>query len=194
MSESDKSPFNYFDTEHALKEHAFIISASGGVAGVKDVGLVDSVIGLVQNDEYYPEFLDKVTHLVFGLNKNHAFNDGNKRASIALSSFFLELNNHDFAIAQYTRGMEDVAIWVAKSFINKEVLKKIIEFLLYDNPINIEYFIDQAKLYRPFIEPQDAPIRGDLLVEMVEDWIGEKDLGEDTKIKLLNAVSEKSKA
>jgi death-on-curing protein len=105
--------FNYFDTDHAIKEHQFIIDESGGFPGLKDRGLLDSVLSHIKNDDYYPELLDKMTHLVFGINKNHVFHDGNKRASIALSCFFLELNGHDFAV------------WLASSLIDQNLLLPI---------------------------------------------------------------------
>ena len=92
-------------------------------------------------------------------------------------------------IKQYTEGMEEVAIWVAKSFINKDLLKRIIEFLLYDDKINIYYFIDKARRYKDFIEPDQAPIDSDLLCPMVNDWIGDEPLSEENKLKLYEAVS-----
>ncbi len=181
--------FNYFDAAYAIKEHDFIIKHSGGLPGVKDVGMIESVLEHVQNDLYYPEFLDKLTHIVYGLNKNHAFHDGNKRSSLALSAFFLEINDHDFALRQYQHGMEEVVIWVAKSLIDKETLKKIIEFLVYDTPMNVAWFIEQAKRFRPFIEPMDQPITATLLQQMVRDWLGpDMNLSEDTLLQLLDVL------
>jgi len=165
--------FNYFTLEYAIKEHDQIIDKSGGRHGIKDIGMVDSVLEHMQNDLYYPTFLDKVTHLVYGLNKNHAFTDGNKRSSLALSAFFLELNDHGTSLAQYQRGMEEVLIWVAKSLISKDKLKDIIEFLIYDRPMNVAWFVCQAKKYRPFIEPENQPITATLLSKMIDSWIDE---------------------
>ena len=180
---------NYFTLEYALREQAYIIRHSGGLPGVRDAGMVESVLLLIQHDDYYPDFLDKVTHLVFGLNKNHAFMDGNKRASVALSAFFLELNGHDSALMQYQRGMEEVVIWVAKSLIDKDTLKTIIEFLVYDTPLNVAWFIAQAKLYQPFIEPENQPITAPLLQRMVRDWLGvEMCLSEETQLALLDVL------
>jgi len=74
----------YFDIEHAIRTHRFIIENSGGIPGIIETGKIESVLEHIQNDLYYPEFEDKLTHLVFSVNKFHAFNDGNKRTSIAL--------------------------------------------------------------------------------------------------------------
>jgi death-on-curing protein len=83
-----KARLNYFGVEYAIKEHNFIIEHSGGLSGVRDLGMIESVLEHIKNDEYYPDFLDKLTHIVYGFNKNHVFHDGNKRTSLALSAFF----------------------------------------------------------------------------------------------------------
>jgi prophage maintenance system killer protein len=51
------------------------------------------------------------------------FNDWNKRTSIIITSFFLDINN--IIIDDYVIKMEDLAIWVAKWEIGKEDLNKI---------------------------------------------------------------------
>ena len=112
----------YFDTERAIKEHDFIIKISGGLNGLKDIGLIDSVLEHIQNDLYYPAIEDKVCHLFYSINKNHAFNDGNKRTSIALSAFLLELNGFDFKVNYFIQEMENIAVHVADNRIEKELL------------------------------------------------------------------------
>ncbi len=83
--------FFYFTISYAIKTHDKIIEISGGLTGIKDLGNLESPLSHIQNDDYYPDLEDKITHLVFSINKNHAFTDGNKRTSIALGGFFLEL-------------------------------------------------------------------------------------------------------
>lgn len=78
----------YFDLKHAQKTHDKIIEISGGIQGAIDLGRLDSIIDQIKNDDYYPEFEDKLTHLVYSVNKGHCFTDGNKRTSIALGAFF----------------------------------------------------------------------------------------------------------
>lgn len=53
---------------------------------------LNSIIEFIKNDDYYPELEDKVTHLMFSINKNHIFADWNKRSSIYFSAYFLSLN------------------------------------------------------------------------------------------------------
>jgi death on curing protein len=123
----------YFDTAHAIKEHDFIIDNSGGLKGTKEAGLIDSVLNHIQNDMYYPEFEDKVCHLFYSINKNHAFNDGNKRTSIVLSAYLLELNGFDFKVSYFIQEMENIAVHVADNRIGKDLLHQIIISILYEN-------------------------------------------------------------
>lgn len=133
-----KNIYAYFDIDYALKTHALVIQKSGGLPGVKNAGSIESVLTHIQNDEYYPDFIDKITHLVHSVIKIHAFNDGNKRASIALSSFFLELNGHDFCVRKYQNEMENIVVWVAENKINKFLLHDLIESILYEDDYSEE--------------------------------------------------------
>lgn len=80
----------------------------------------------VRNDDYYPTFDSKLTHLVFAINKFHAFEDGNKRSSIALGTYFLELNGYGYCVTSFVREMENIAVWVADNKIDKALLGEII--------------------------------------------------------------------
>ena len=125
-----KNIYAYFDANHAIKTHDFIISVSGGMAGVKDYGQIESVLIHIQNDEYYPDFITKLNHLVFSFVKFHAFNDGNKRSGIALGAYFLEINGFDDCIRKFQKEMENIVVWVAENKISKPLLEKIIESLI----------------------------------------------------------------
>lgn len=122
----------YFDAEHAVKVHDQIIINSGGILGIINYGLLESSIEHTKNDLYYPNFEDKLTHLFFSINKNHCFNDGNKRASIALSAYFLEINNCGFIVPKFIDKMENIAVDVADNRIEKDLLLEIIYSILYE--------------------------------------------------------------
>ncbi len=130
--------FLYFTTAYAIKTHDKIIEISGGANGIKDLGNIESPLDHVKNDDYYPDLEDKVTHLVFSINKNHAFNDGNKRTSIALGAFFLELNGLGILVSRFIIEMENVAVHVADNRITKELLFEIISSLIYDDDYSEE--------------------------------------------------------
>lgn len=127
------STFFYFDTAHAIERHDWIIENTGGSTGEADIGLLDSPLEHIKNDDYYPSMEDKLSHLVFSINKNHAFRDGNKRTSIALGAYFLKLNGYDYIVKTFVREMENVAVWVADNVINKALLQEIITSMIYED-------------------------------------------------------------
>lgn len=102
-------------------------------AGYRDIGLLDSVLDHIQNDMYYPSFPEKLTHLVFSVNKFHAFNDGNKRASISLGAYFLELNGYDYCVRTFMLRMENIVVWVAEGKIDKSLLGEMICSLIEED-------------------------------------------------------------
>lgn len=135
----------YFDTAHSIKMHDWIIEKSGGLAGVypDGEGKLHSVLEHIQNDDYYPYFEDKLTHLIYSVNKLHVFLDGNKRSSIVLGAYFLELNGYDYCVKEFTLKMENIVVWLAESKISKELLHKIICSILnneedYDETLKYE--------------------------------------------------------
>jgi death on curing protein len=128
----------YFDIHYALKVHDWLIENSGGLPGSNNLGLLESAIEHIQNDLYYPEIQDKLTHLVFAINKFHAFVDGNKRSSIALGAYFLELNGYNFVIKKFVLEMENIAVWVAEGRISKELLGELIESLIFEEDFSEE--------------------------------------------------------
>ena len=137
MADDVQSRFFYFNVKYAMSTHDWIIEKSGGLTGTKDIGQLESPLEHIQNDWYYPEIEDKLTHLVFSINKNHAFNDGNKRSSLALGAYFLELNGFDYIVQHFVCEMENITVWVADNVIDKELLHKIISSILYDDEYSI---------------------------------------------------------
>jgi death-on-curing protein len=133
MDEHQGLRYYYFDVVHAIETQRWIIENSGGLAGVKNVEHLESVLGHIQNDMYYPEMPDKLTHLVFSINKNHPFNDGNKRSSIGLGAYFLELNGYDYIVTRFVLEMENIAVYVADNVVNKELLRELVASLLYED-------------------------------------------------------------
>lgn len=126
----------YFNVNNAILAHKKIIEISGGIDGVKDKGNIESPLYHIQNDDYYPSFEEKLTHLVFSLNKNHAFNDGNKRTSIALGAFFLIINGLEVFADKFIIEMENIAVTVADNIIDKDLLFEIIFSLINDEDYN----------------------------------------------------------
>ena len=130
--------FIYFDIIHAIQVHDEIIERSGGVKGFLNIGILESSLEHIQNDLYYYSLEDKLTHLFFSVNKNHSFHDGNKRSAIALSAYFLEINNCDFIVSRFMKEMENLAVDVADNLIDKDLLLEIITSLIYEEDYSEE--------------------------------------------------------
>lgn len=126
----DDIHFNYFDIAHAIRVHDWIIDQSGGLHGIRDLGVLESVLEHIQNDWYYPGFIEKLSHLFFSINKFHAFSDGNKRSGIVLSTYFLEINGFGHCVKLFVHEMENIAVWVADGAIDKGLLNTIIHDLV----------------------------------------------------------------
>lgn len=140
--------FQYFTVEFSIEVHDNIIRESGGFMGIRDNGLIDSTLDHVQNDFYYPELEDKVTHLIFSFNKNHCFNDGNKRSSIALAAYFLTINNLEALVGKFILEMENVVVDVADNVFDRDLLYEIVISILYEDDYSeeLKMKIIQAKL------------------------------------------------
>jgi len=149
--------FNYFKAKNSIKIHDKIIEISGGRTGLKNYGNIDSPLEHIQNDEYYPTFEGKLTHLVFSFNKFHAFNDGNKRTSIAVGAFFLEVNGLSIFIDKFIIEMENIAVAIADNLIDKDLLLDIIKSIINDIEFSEElklkiiYALSQKKIDGPEI-------------------------------------------
>lgn len=124
---------NYFDIDEAIQLHDMIIDSMGGAQGYNrtSLGYLASALEHIKNDEYYPTFLDKLTHLVFSCVKFHPFLDGNKRTAIYLGMFFLELNKQEGYFVHFAVIMEDIVVKLAQNSISKDELRKIIKEILY---------------------------------------------------------------
>ncbi len=141
----------FFKIKQVIRIHDFLIQKSGGCAGIRDIGIIESALAHIQNDCYYPEFEDKLTHLVFFVNKSHAFNDGNKRTSVALGAYLLEVNGIEYCIDNFITEMENIAVHIANNLIDKSLLKDIIYSI-----INEDFFSEELKLkITDAIQPKD---------------------------------------
>jgi death-on-curing protein len=121
----------YITIEQAVEIHAKTVEVSGGGSlGVLDKGRLESVLEHIQNDGYYPTFLNKITHLFFSANKFHCFQDGNKRLAITLSAQFLLNNGYMYCVGDFMRQMENVSYHVAAGRIDKDLLFDLIDAVI----------------------------------------------------------------
>ena len=125
--------FFYFDTSYAIDIHDWIIGNSGGLEGSREIGLLDSALTHIQNDLYYPTFEEKLKHLILAVNKFHPFQDGNKRSSLVLGAYFLDLNGYDHCIDKFIFEMENIVVWLAEGRIDDDLLLDIVTSIIYED-------------------------------------------------------------
>ncbi|MBW2250293.1 MAG: Fic family protein [Deltaproteobacteria bacterium] len=117
----------YLTIEQAVEVHRKTVEVSGGGAlGHLDLGKLESVLQHMQNEDYYPTFEDKLTHLFFSACKFHCFQDGNKRIAITLCAQMLLLNGYLYCSGHFIREMENISYHVAAGNIDKDLLHEII--------------------------------------------------------------------
>jgi death-on-curing protein len=129
-------PIIYLELLHIVELHDTAIARSGGISGVQNLGLIESVLAHIQNDDYYPSFEEKITHLFFAINKSHAFNDGNKRASLTSTALFLQINGFSYLVSSFMRRFENYAVYVAENRISKQLLQEMLASLLCEDDFN----------------------------------------------------------
>jgi death-on-curing protein len=127
------------DIQEVINIHQKTIAVSGGgVDGIINIGSLDAALEHIQNDLYYPTFIDKLTHLFFAANKSHCFQDGNKRIAISLGSIFLLKNGYLDAAQRFLYKMETISYHVAANRIEKELLRDIIDSIIYEEDYSEE--------------------------------------------------------
>lgn len=128
----------YITVEQAKETHAKTIEYSGGgVYEHFDLGRLESVLQNIQNDDYYPTFVDKITHLFYCTCEFHCFADGNKRLAITLSAQFLLMNGYLAIAKDFFEVMENISYHVAAGKIDKELLHDIMTAIM-DNTYNTD--------------------------------------------------------
>ena len=124
----------YITLNQAIDIHDKTIDISGGgIKGHLSLGMLESCLEHIQNDDYYPNFEDKLTHLFFCANKFHSFQDGNKRIALSLGAQFLLLNGYVFVASSFMKQMENISYHLADGKISKELLLRIITAIINDD-------------------------------------------------------------
>ena len=136
----------YITLEQAKIIHQKTIQYSGGgMTQELDIGKLDSVLQNIQNDDYYPTFEDKITHLFFCTCQFHCFADGNKRLAITLSAQFLLFNGYMAIAKNFFSVMENISYQVAAGKIDKDLLLEIMTAVMaetydYDEALKLKIF------------------------------------------------------
>ena len=145
----------YLTIEQAVDIHAKTVAVSGGgLLGHKDVGILDSVLHHIQNDDYYPEFDSKLTHLFHSCCTFHCFDDGNKRIAITLSAQMLLFNGYMKSVTDFMRDAENISYHVAAGCISKELLGRWMYAMLTGN---LEDESLKLEILNAILECEDEP-------------------------------------
>jgi death-on-curing protein len=91
----------YPTVAEALEMHRQLIDEFGGMHGLRDRGLLEAAIYRPQNG-YYDDFIHEAAALMESLASNHAFLDGNKRISLAVTDTFLRINGYYLEVEAVT--------------------------------------------------------------------------------------------
>jgi death-on-curing protein len=132
-------PWIYLSLEQAIETHRKTIEVSGGgMIGHLELGKLDSVLAHIRNDDYYPNFDEKLTHLFFCTCRFHSFLDGNKRIAITLCAQMLLLNGYLRNVSAFIVSAENISYHVAAGRISKELLGKWMKAVLTGEEDNEE--------------------------------------------------------
>lgn len=114
----------YLTLGEAVELHRLVLGATGGAAGIRDLGALESAIAQPRatfgGTDLYPTLIEKAAALGFALVRNHPFVDGNKRAGHAAMETFLVLNGHE--IDAPVDEQEDVMLRLASGECDRQEL------------------------------------------------------------------------
>lgn len=101
--------------EQVIKLHDQLIRETGGTPGLRDDALLDAAVHApfqtYDGTDVFPSVQQKAARLGYGLVKNHAFADGNKRTGAHVMLVFLAMNKIELTYEQ--KELSDVILKVA---------------------------------------------------------------------------------
>lgn len=120
----------WIDQRALLLLHNETLAEHGGLAGVRDHGLLESALARPRNLHAYEPESDLARLAAaygFGLTRNHPFNDGNKRAAFLAIGLFLQINGREliadpveaiaviFGLAKGSLSESELAEWIRRN-------------------------------------------------------------------------------
>ena len=122
---------NWVDRQVLIAIQSELLNRFGGLAGIRDEGLLDSAINKPKNLFAYgqPTVFELAASYATGLVKNHPFLDGNKRIGFMAAYVFLGANGwsleateedavlETLALAAGERAEVDYAAWLARNSV-----------------------------------------------------------------------------
>ena len=92
----------WLNREDCLAIHEMMLAQHGGLAGVRDEGLLESALAKPRHHFSYrsPRLAEMAASYASGIILNHPFLDGNKRTGFMLAATFLEINGLEFTATE----------------------------------------------------------------------------------------------
>jgi len=118
---------HWVSQEAVFMWHEQLLAQFGGSGGLRDRGLLDSALARPRNLYAYgkPMVFSLSASYAFGLAKNHAFIDGNKRVAFLVAVVFLELNGKRFCASEADSAVQTLAL--AAGDLNEEAFASWLE-------------------------------------------------------------------
>jgi death-on-curing protein len=118
----------FLDLEDVLALHERQLELFGGSDGVRDLGLVESALGMPRatfGGQYlHPTLFDMAAAYAFHLAESQAFVDGNKRTGLGAALWFLRLNG--FRVVDPGGALYDAMISIAAHTLDKAGLAALL--------------------------------------------------------------------
>jgi len=102
----------WIDEADCLAFHEEMLARFGGLAGIRDRGLLESALNRPKHLYAYghPDLFELAASYAAGIIKNHPFLDGNKRAGFMAAALFLEVNDCEFTAPEEEVVLRTVAL------------------------------------------------------------------------------------
>lgn len=102
----------WLDRIDCLAIHEVLLEQHGGLAGVRDEGMLESALGKPRNLFAYtrPPMSALAAAYAAGIILNHPFLDGNKRTGFMAGAAFLELNGLEFTATEVDAVIQTLAL------------------------------------------------------------------------------------
>jgi death on curing protein len=111
----------FLNIENVILFHEKIIKETGGSAGIRDRGLIESALNRAfmtyDGKDLYPNIIEKISAIVHSLICNHGFVDGNKRIGVAVMVILLKMNNIKMYYTQ--KELIDFGLKTAEGFMKE---------------------------------------------------------------------------
>jgi death-on-curing protein len=114
----------WLDVDEVIDMHAEQLAIFGGPEGVRDRGLLESAVLPPVNQWHYgqTDMAALAAAYAFGLARNHAFVDGNKR--IAFHAMMVFLRGNDIAFAPDPAHATEIILSLAAGEVSEESLTR----------------------------------------------------------------------